>query len=387
MKIMYVVNSFGAGGAERHLLALAAQMVRTGHSVLVVALTRVVSGGAKNIADDFVSAGIQIAHLDRAGLGWLSDASRWFHLCRLARVWAPDILHSHLPRADFAASFVKRMLPDTPWITTVHDAYIKGVYSGYWVFRWLGWNWRLADHAVAVSGYAQRWALDVLKLPEAKTSIIYHGIPGPPANLQEQTVISNDHPFVVGCLARYEQRKGMATLIQAMVNVCAKHPDTRLVLSGSDPAGYADDLRRLADTLHVGHAVDVLGFCNDPFALLSGLDVFAFASNSEGFGIVLLEAMGSGLPVVASDIYPLNYIVVDEKTGILVEPSESAAFAAAIIRLIENRELAYRLGQAGRRRCLQEFSEEKMLQATESVYLALIDRSRDIAPNMQDDRK
>jgi glycosyltransferase involved in cell wall biosynthesis len=349
-------------------------MVRAGHSVLVVALTGTVLGGAKNIADDFITVGAQITVLDPTEAGWQRDAGRWFGLCKLAWAWSPNILHSHLPRADFAASFVKRILPDTIWISTAHDAYIKGVYSGHWVFRWLGWNWRLADHIVSVSGHAQCWVLEVLRLPKAKTSIIYHGIARFPAALETQSTIQSAHPFVVGCLARYEPRKGMATLIKAMVTVCAKHPDARLVIAGSDPTGYADDLRRLADTLHVGHAVDIQNFCDDPLSFLSRLDVFAFASVSEGFGIVLLEAMKIGLPVVASDIYPLNYIVVDGETGILANPAEPKTFAAALIELYENSELAYRIGEAGRRRCLQEFSEEKMLQSTENLYFGLTGR-------------
>lgn len=380
MRIMYVINSFGAGGAERHLLALVGHMVRAGHSVLVVALTGAVSGGAKNIADDFVSAGAKIGTLDRAGVGWLRDVGRWFGLRKLAKIWVPDVVHSHLPRADLAASIVKRMLPDTIWISTVHDAYIKGVYSGYWVFRWLNWNWRLADHIVAVSGHAQRWVLDVLRLPETKTSIIYHGIARLPADLQAQAAISDAHPFLIGCLARFEPRKGIATLIKAMVGVCAKHPGARLVIAGSDPAGYADEMRSLADALHVGHAVDIQGFCDAPFDFLRRLDVFAFASVSEGFGIVLLEAMAVGLPVVASDIYPLNHIVVQGETGMLANPDEPEAFAAALIHLQKNPDLAYRMGEAGRRRCLKEFSEEKMLKATESLYLDLTGRVSDSDP-------
>lgn len=379
MRIMYVVNSFGAGGAERHLLALTTHMVRAGHSVLVVALTGSVSGGAKNIAGDFLSAGAKITILDSVGVVLLRDAARWYSLCKLARSWAPDILHSHLPRADFAASMVKRLLPNTIWISTAHDAYIKGVYSGYWVFRWLGWNWRLANHIVAVSGHAQRWVLEVLRLPEARTSIIYHGIAKLPAAREARSTVPSDRPFVVGCLARYEPRKGIGTLIKAMVSVCAKHPGARLVIAGSDPTSYSSELRQLAESLHVGHAVDIQGFCDVPLDFLRQLDVFAFASVSEGFGIVLLEAMAIGLPVVASDIYPLNHIVSKGETGMLEDPADPEAFAAALIKLLENPELAYQLGAAGRRRCLLEFSEEKMIRATEELYISLAGRPCDVA--------
>lgn len=376
MRIMYVINSFGAGGAERHLLALVGHMVRTGHFVSVVALTGAVSGGAKNIADDFVSAGAQIALLDYGGVGWLHDAGRWFVLRKLAKDWNPDIVHSHLPRADLASSFVKRMMPDTVWISTVHDAYIKGVYSGYWVFRWLGWNWRLANHIVAVSGHAQRWVREALRLPETKTSIIYHGITKLSTDIKMRKAVSDSHSFSIGCLARFEPRKGIATLIKAMVSVREKHPAARLVIAGSDPTGYANEMRRLADTLQLGDAVDIQGFCDAPFDFLRGLDVFAFASVSEGFGIVLLEAMAVSLPVVASDIYPLNHIVVQGETGILANPDEPEAFADALIDLLDNPALTQRMGEAGRRRCLQEFSEEKMLNSTENLYLDLTGRVR-----------
>jgi len=347
MRIMYVINSFGAGGAERHLLALVGHMVRSGHSVLVVALTGAVSGGAKNIVEDFITAGMQTAVLDQDGVGWLRDAGRWLALRKLAKDWNPDIVHSHLPRADLAASFVKRILPDTIWICTVHDAYIKGVYSGHWVFGWLGWNWRLADHIIAVSGHAQRWVHERLWMPEGKTSVIYHGIAELPANLQARSPISDRHSFLIGCLARFEPRKGIATLVKAMVSVREQHPGARLVIAGSDPTGYASEMRHLADTLQLGDAVDIQEFCDAPFDFLRGLDAFAFASVSEGFGIVLLA-----------------------------NPTEPEAFAAALIDLLENPALAQRMGEAGRRRCLQKFSEAKMLNSTENLYHHLARRVR-----------
>ncbi len=374
---MYVINSFGAGGAERHLLALARHMVCSGHTVRVVALTGIVSGGAKNIADDFISIGAQIEILDRAGYGLPGDVRRWWKLRKLAAAWTPDILHSHLPRADLAASFVKRTLPGTIWISTVHDAYIKGVYSGYWVFRWLSWNWLIADHIIAVSGHARQWVFKNLRLPEAKTSIIYHGIAKISENFRPRLSIPEDgSPFMIGCLARFEPRKGIATLIKAMTIICENYPRARLLIAGSDPCGYASEMRKLADMLHVGHAVEIQGFCDAPFDFLRRLNTFAFASESEGFGIVLLEAMMVGLPVVASDIYPLNHIVLNGETGIMAHPNNPQSFAAAITDLMANPELAYRMGEAGHHRCLHEFSEEKMVQSTENLYRNLANRPR-----------
>ena len=374
MRIMYVINSFEAGGAELHLLAVARNMISFGHSVLVVGLTGAVFGGARNIEGDFLSVGAQTKKLDYFLAPWLRDIGRWFALRKLANIWAPDIVHSHLPRSDFAASFVKRAMPDTIWICTVHDAYIKGVYAGYWIFRWTRRNWRRADRIIAVSAHAQRWVLTHLKIPKSKTSIIYHGVAPVTEALQSREVIScsQERPFLVGSLARFEPRKGISTLIKAVGHIHEKYPNVHLVIAGSDPIGYADKMRELSKKLNVSHSVKLESFCNSPYEFLRKLDIFAFASVSEGFGIVLLQAMLTGLPIVASDIYPINHIVVNGETGILVNPSDPQAFAAAIRELLESPEVAKRMGDAGKRRCITEFSEGQMIASIVEIYHDLI---------------
>lgn len=367
---MYVVNSFGAGGAERHLLAVVGHMVRRGHSVLVVALTSRISGGAKNLTAEFADTGATLEVLDYPSARVWRDIGRWFKLASLAKSWNPDIIHSHLPRADLVASIVKALSPRIVWVSTIHDAYEEAVYSGYWIFPWLGWNWRRANHVVAVSGRAQRWASRNLRLSGNQTSVIYHGIADAPT-LLERAVGSNSSSHVIGCLARFEQRKGVATLIKAMVEVCGRFPSARLVLAGSDPTGYAREMSELADALNIGHAVEVRGFCDVPLDFLRSIDTFAFASSAEGFGIVLLEAMVVGLPVVASNIYPINHIVDGGRTGLLAAPDDPHAFASAMIDLLENPDKARAMGEAGRRRCLDEFSESKMIEAIDSLYSKL----------------
>ena len=130
-------------------------------------------------------------------------------------------------------------------------------------------------------------------------------------------------------------------------------------VTGSDPNNYAQEMMRLADKLGVGHVVDIQGFCDTPIDFLRRLDVYAFASISEGFGIVLLEAMAEGLPIVASNIYPINHIIIDDETGILVSPTKPDEFAVAIMRLINDQTMKDRIGVAGMKRCRNEFTEQK----------------------------
>ena len=100
--------------------------------------------------------------------------------------------------------------------------------------------------------------------------------------------------------------------------------------------------------------------------------LFLHLSISEGFGIVLLEAMAAELPIVASDIYPLNYIVKQKETGLLASPNDDIGFSAAILELISDSKLASRMGQAGRKRCSEDFSKKKMLTLTEDLHHDLI---------------
>ncbi|MDG1144110.1 MAG: glycosyltransferase family 4 protein [Burkholderiales bacterium] len=372
MKIMYVINSFGAGGAERHLFELVKFMLNGGHSVTVVALTKKTSGGASNMKDDFVSLGVEVIFLDFDGGDWLGEFGRWINLYKTVKRCQPQIIHTHLVRADFSVSIIKRALPDFVWICTAHDAYIKKVYSGYWVFYLLAMQWRLADHIISVSGHARKWVSKTVRQPENKSSIIYHGVDVTMEDSRVPKEIGPNNEIVIGCLARYEPRKGIATLVKAMVIILQKFPRARLVVAGSNPHGYSGELRRLARKLHIEHAVDIGEFCDTPHAFMREIDIFAFASVSEGFGIVLLEAMAAGLPIVASDIYPLNYIVKQKETGLLASPNDDIGFSAAILELISNNKLMAQMGQAGRKRCSEYFSKKKMLTLTDNLYRDLI---------------
>lgn len=369
MRLVCLINSLGAGGAERHLLNLVRDMVCRGYSVWVVAMQKDVRGGASLLERDFVAAGAEVVYLNTFVLG---DISRWFSLIGLLKRLRPDILHSHLPRADLAASVAKAFFPSMRWISTIHDTYTKDKYSGHWVIPLVGWNWRRADQLIAVSKRVQDWSVVAFSVPFDKTRVIYHGVLIPEASGVQPTKY-NSHP-VVGCLARFEKRKGMETLVKAMAEVIKKFPDAQLRLAGSDPTGYSSAIKDLIRSLKLERNVMVLGFCSTPIEFLHDLDIFAFASSSEGFGVVLIEAMSVKRPIVASDIYPINHIVQHGKSGLLVNPEDCQAFAEAIIELLGNPARGHEMGESGYQRCVDEFSLDKALNKVHDLYVDLTKR-------------
>ena len=125
MKLLYVTNSFQAGGAERHLLNLTRDMIMHNHQVWVAVLERKIHGEIHSLEPAFVEAGVNVIHLTSYAM---FDIGRWLSLLRLAKKLRPDIIHSHLPRSDLSASVVKFLFPDIYWISTIHDTYTKDKY-------------------------------------------------------------------------------------------------------------------------------------------------------------------------------------------------------------------------------------------------------------------
>lgn len=367
MKIVYLINAFVSGGAERHLLNLARDMRSRGYSISVIMLEKRDNEDAASLASDFSVAGINIIYLYSFYFG---GAGKCCSLVRLLKRLQPNIIHSHLPKSDFMASIAKIILPNIFWISTIHDVYTKDKYSGYWIFPFIRWNFGRADYFIAVSKHVQKWSVKALALPFHKTRVIHHGTPIYKSSdfLQRK---KNDS-MTIGCLARFEKRKGIETLVRAMVEVRKSFPKAKLLLAGSDPTGYSSVIKDLIREFNVESNVKMLGFCSTPLEFLQSIDVFAFASVSEGFGIVLLEAMSVKCPVVASDIYPINYIVQHDKSGLLVNSGDYHAFAGAIIELLSNPERSRKMGEAGYLSCIEEFSLEKSLNKVHDLYIEVI---------------
>jgi glycosyltransferase involved in cell wall biosynthesis len=153
-----------------------------------------------------------------------------------------------------------------------------------------------------------------------------------------------------------------------MPYICKSVPNALLLIAGHDPWGYGETLRRLIEELSLQDHVRLVGFQSDVPSFLNAIDVFAFATKSEGFGQVLVEAMAAGKPVVASRIPPLTEIVVDSETGHLVESGNPTAFSEAIISLLIDPIRREQLGARGRERVEKFFRAKKMGEETMALY-------------------
>lgn len=200
--------------------------------------------------------------------------------------------------------------------------------------------------------------------------------------LREELGVPNGTP-IVGVVANVNPQKGHEYLIDAFAMVRERQPDATLVIAGhwyDTHAGYFEQLKAQAarHNLIVGKDVYFLGSRSDVPSLLPDFDVFALASvpNSEGAPTAIIEAMSSGVPVVATDVAAIPEVVVEGETGFLVPSLDSASLAARITQLLDDEGLRRRMAEASRARVLEEFSLERCVAAHIHAYELAIDHRK-----------
>jgi glycosyltransferase involved in cell wall biosynthesis len=143
----------------------------------------------------------------------------------------------------------------------------------------------------------------------------------------------------VGFVGQLERRKGVVELARAAAAFLGGRPEASLTIVGEPPAGgegYEDELRRAVANSGVAERIELAGFRPDAAAAMRGFDVLAVPSFAEPFGTVAAEAAAAGVPVVASRVGGLTEVVLDGETGVLVEPGDPGALAAAIGAVLDD---------------------------------------------------
>lgn len=173
---------------------------------------------------------------------------------------------------------------------------------------------------------------------------------------------------IIGNAARLTPQKGQAILIRAARILKDKGLDFRVLIAGSGK--LEDELKALSHELDVADRVEFLGFVTDLKAFNQSIDIFALSSLWEGFCYAQVEAMTLERPVVAFNVSSIPEVVVHNETGFLVEAEDVEAYAARLEQLILDPDLRKSLGEAGRRRVIDNFEIRKVLRDFERTIHA-----------------
>jgi glycosyltransferase involved in cell wall biosynthesis len=171
--------------------------------------------------------------------------------------------------------------------------------------------------------------------------------------------------------------KGQEVVIQGMPSILTHFPNARLLLVGqpidADGKAYLGKLKELTHSLGLEEQVIFTGFRNDVLLIMASIDCLIHAPVlPEAFGRVLLEASALETPIVVSDIGGISEIVLDGETGILVKPGQSNEIAEAVCKLLSDRDLCTRLGQAAGNRVRTDFTITRYVSQMQAVYEELL---------------
>jgi len=195
-------------------------------------------------------------------------------------------------------------------------------------------------------------------------------------NLRRELRIGDDD-VVVGYVGRFVPIKNIAVLVRAFAAASALQGNMWLVLAGDGP--LRADLESLAGECGVGHRVRFLGWTENLAALYATLDICALSSSNEGTPVAIIEAMAAARAVVATAVGGVPDVVDDGRTGILVEPDNAEAFAAALGHLARNPTERLRLGAAARREVARRFSPDRLVDDIDRLYQEALAEKRDVA--------
>ena len=290
-----------------------------------------------------------------------------------------DIVHTHTWYTNFAGALAKRTY-GCKLVATVHSLEPlrpwkrEQLGAGYDLSSWMEREGiEACDAIVAVSGDMRRDILKSYDVPADRVTVIHNGVDTEKYHPRDGSAsiakfgIREPFVFFVGRLTR---QKGVFDLVDAM-DVVPEGTTLVLATGKPDTPGIEEELRRVLGGMR--NVVWIREMLGDPdlVNLYNEAAVFACPSVYEPFGIINLEAMACETPVVASRVGGIREVVVDDETGLLVPPGDPVRLGRAITKVLEDPALARRLGKAGRRRVLSQFTWDRIAQKTLRLYRSL----------------
>jgi phosphatidylinositol alpha-mannosyltransferase len=358
-----IVTPYGyphPGGVNEHVRFTYDAMRRMGHDVWII---------TSKYGRERESEG----HVIRLGTGWAAPANGsvgrvtlGLRFKRQAREVLEaenfDILHFHEPFVPFLSPTVLDQ-SKTVNVATFHA--FGGFSPSYWIGR--RFAGRLAERLhgrIAVSGAARHF---ISRYFPGDYEIIPNGVDLDRYTQAEPYENLRDGTLNILFVGRLEERKGLIHLLKAYNRLRKRKVDARLLVVGAGPKlrEYKRfvGLRGIRDVEFLGRVSD-----EEKVRYFASADVFcAPNTGQESFGVVLLEAMAAGVPIVASDIHGFKRVVERNVQGLLVEPKNHRALAAALYKLARDADLRHEMGDAGRARA-PEFSWDRVTERIVDFY-------------------
>lgn len=367
-RILHLQKSAGKGGAEKHLTRLLPALIKEGFEIhyLIVEPSK-----AKHLNDPLIqemqAKGI-ICH--RITMHYDLDPIALVKIFQKIKRIQPDILHTHLIQGDFYGALYKTLFSKTKLISTKHgyeeafqakyELNPEGLSKSKNIYYWLSlFSIRQCNQLIGISKGISR-LMRAFPGASSKVQTVWYGYESKrPYAISEQP----KYFLYIGRLIPFKHPEILTEAYILYRNLGGSLP---LYIAGSGSA--ESEMKARLEKVSLKQTVSFLGRIPNPEELLPEAACLCVSSYSEGFGLVALESMNAGIPVLAFDVPALNEIVIPNETGILCPMGEVKSFAQSMLDFERNPDKRKQMGEAGKLRLEEVFSIKRMAEEVAKVY-------------------
>jgi len=281
-----------------------------------------------------------------------------------------DILHTHLFYSGVIGILAKRLHSMTIVALMRHHTSVVRMLGSRIHIAADKWMAEKADHVMTVSQAARDYMVSVDGIRRSDIEVVYLGFDfekfSPNAGDRKSVRLEfsfADEDFVIGYVGNFAKGKGHIQLIEAFAKIASEVPVARLLFAGG---GMLLEVQKAA--ARFAGQIIFAGWRDDIPACLNAMDIFVQPSLSEAFSQVLIEAMGVGLPVIATNVGGANEVIENKVNGILITPADTLAISGKVVELYRDVELRRKISLAGRKSVCDRFAVQQLVERHLELY-------------------
>ena len=366
LKILHIQETIGSGGVERLRLSLAKHLDKNLFDQIFVCTNAV-----GNIPDEIRAEGFEVVPIGR-----LKSPFDWKQHKKVQKIieeYQPDIIHGAVFEGVTMAA-INGWMKKVPVIIIEETSDPQNrSWKGDMLMKVFS---RLANKVIGVSeGVTEEYLKGKLNLLSSKAITINNGVAIPRSISEDELSVArmqygiSESDFVIGSMGRMLQdsHKRFSDLIKGFAVFSENKINAKLLLVGGGPevAGY----RTLVNSLGIEEKVIFAGYQSDVTLYYKLMNVFALVSAREAFGLVLAEAMLNKLPVLATRVGGMKYIVEDQQTGFLIEPFQIDQIAKKLNYFYQHLDERVQMGKNGYEKAVNNYIEEIYINNIKKLYV------------------
>jgi glycosyltransferase involved in cell wall biosynthesis len=337
-KILHIITSIDNGGAENHLYDLISKQV-TVYDIFLIYFK-----GTNHHRSDLISKGVKVFKVNFSNKNIFLFLIKFLSVLKIFKNVKPDIVHCHLWISELCGLFLKLIYGKSfLLIVTKHldsfffegsfgtKNFLRGIFLERIIFFY-------TNHVIFISKEVKNFFVKKIDFNKKKYSVIYYGVNikkfskynyKEKIDLKKKLNIDNK-TIIIGCVARHVEQKSLDIVIKSFSQFVQKNPKIKAKLIMIGKGHLESELKRLAKDLNISNKIIWIKYTNKINLYFNIFDIFCLSSKYEGLGLVLLEALASGIPVLATRSGAIPEIIKNKKNGYLVKHGNINNFSKRI---------------------------------------------------------